>query len=199
VCRDVLLVGVVCCALVGALTAPAYVALGVGPAFGLLVAGLVALMDPEFPRTRSARRRAVLAGAGASLVVPALLGLAQFGDAGTVAGLVLLFLSGILAEVWIAGSLDHRGRHDEGEVDEEGLQALLRDLPTSMLLREWRSTGELVRSGADPDSRARGLLVRTMLLEEMSRRDPAGVARWLSAGDDDAPEQYLRDERDTAA
>ncbi|MGY1786902.1 hypothetical protein [Geodermatophilus sp. SYSU D00698] len=193
-----LLVGAVCCALVGALSAPAYVVLAVTPAFGLFVAGLVGLMDPAFPKAPSAKRRAVLAGAGASLVVPCLAGLAQLGDAGTVAGLVLLFLSCLLAEAWITRSLGSAGRDDEAEVDVEELQRLLRALPTSVLMRDWRSTGELVRTAADPDRRARGLLVRTVLLEEMTRRDPAGVARWLRTGDDDAPEQYLSGDRDTA-
>jgi hypothetical protein len=65
-----------------------------------------------------------------------------------------------------------------------------------MLLREWRSTGEHMQAGADPERRAEAIRVRTLLLEELSCRDPAGVTRWLSEGDEDAPEQYLRGDSD---
>jgi len=73
------------------------------------------------------------------------------------------------------------------------MQQFIQVLPTSMLLREWRSAGEHLWPGANPGRRAAAVLVRNLLLEELSRRDPEGVARWLSDGDEEAPERYLGD------
>jgi hypothetical protein len=198
-CRHTLLGGAVAFALVGALTTPPYVVVIVAPTFGVFVGSVVALINPEFPKSRSARRAAVFSGAGAALVVPCLAGIGQFGAEGTIIAAVLSLLSCVVACEWIVRDSDLSDGQGASALDVEGLQQLIQVLPTSTLLREWRSVGEHVRTGADQDLRARAVLVRTLLLEELSHRDPEGVARWLSEGDEEAPEQYLRGDSDATA
>jgi hypothetical protein len=195
-CRRALLGGVVAFAFVGALTSPPYVVLMVAPAFGIFIASMVAMINPAFPEARSARRATVMSGTSAALVVPCLAGIVQFGAAGAVTAVVLMVLGCVVVGGWIAEQSDPPGRGAASDLDVEELRQFLQVLPTSMLLREWRSAGEHVQPGADPDRRAGAVLVRTVLLEELSRRDPVGVARWLSEGDEDAPEQYLRGDSD---
>ena len=62
-------------ALVGALVTPPYVVLLLAPLWGFLVAGVVGLVNTDFPQTRSARRTIAFAGTGATLLVPALAGI----------------------------------------------------------------------------------------------------------------------------
>jgi hypothetical protein len=38
--------------------------------------------------------------------------------------------------------------------------------------------------------------VRELLLEELERRDPDGVRRWLVEGPVDRPQRFVRDDRD---
>jgi hypothetical protein len=166
------------------------------PAFGIVVGSVVALVNPAFPKARSARRAVVFSATGTALVVPCLRGLAQFGTAGTVAAVVLMVLGCIVVSGWVAEQSDPPGRRAASDLDVEELQQFVQVLPTSMLLREWRAAGEHVQPGADLDRRAEAVLVRTLLLEELYRRDPVGVARWLSDGDEEAPEQYLRGDSD---
>jgi hypothetical protein len=79
-------------------------------------------------------------------------------------------------------------------MDEGELRLLITALPTSSLLREWRRTSERLRRGKAPQQHLMAIRLRTLLLEELSRRDPAGVDLWLSAGGNDAPDQYIRDD-----
>lgn len=70
----------------------------------------------------------------------------------------------------------------------------VRDLSMEELGREWQRTAAALAITADPA--ARELLVRRRkeALDEMERRDPAGVARWLSDGAtvDGDPARHLR-------
>jgi len=195
-CRRTLLGGAVGFACIGALTTPPQVVLVFAPTFGFFAGSVVALINPAFPKDRSARRAAVFSGTGAALVVPCLAGIGQFGTTGTVAAVVLMVLGCVVVGGWIAEQSDPPYPVAAPDLDLEELRQFLEVLPTSMLLREWRSTGAHVQPGANPEGRAGAVLVRTVLLEELSRRDPAGVARWLSGGDEDAPEQYLLGDSD---
>ncbi|MGY1707413.1 hypothetical protein ACI79C_22860 [Geodermatophilus sp. SYSU D00697] len=188
-------VGVVSFALIGALTTPPYVLLVVAPTFGLFIGGVVAVLDPDFPGTREARRAVLFSGMWAALLVPCFAGLGVFDTAGTVAALALMTLSVAAVSGWVVRSSGPGGHGGDERVDGAQLQQLLRVLPTSMLLHEWRATAEHLRPGADPDRRAEAVLMRTLLLEELARRDPVGVGHWLSEGAEDAPEQYLGDDR----
>ena len=206
VCRRALLVGVTACALVGALTSPAYVALVVAPAFGIVAAGVVAILGVDIVQKVSVRRAAVLSAAWAALLVPALAGVGVLGNAGVMILFALMVVGAVLTGSWIVETCapsreiaeTSRGAAQAGRAAARPgtgvaqLRQLIRVLPTSMLLNEWRSTGEHMQTGAARERRAEAVLVRTLLLEELSRRDPAGVERWLSEGDEDAPEQYLR-------
>jgi MFS family permease len=195
-CRVAFLMVTVVFALVGALTTPPYVLLVAAPAVGAFFGGVVALSHPAFPEAPSARRAVAFSGMGAALFALTLAGLGQFGSAGMIAAVVLVVLGCIAVGGWIVEHADAPDRGPASDLDMEGLQQFVQVLPTSMLLREWRSTAEHVQAGADPHRRAEAVLVRNLLLEELSRRDPVGVARWLSEGDEDAPEQYLRGDSD---
>jgi hypothetical protein len=188
----VLLLGLTACAVVGALTTPAYVVLVLAPLLGVFVAGVVAILSIASVDAASVRRPVLLSGAWAALLVPALAGAGVFGTGGAVLMFGLMVLGVVVCGHWIVESCDPDGEQGEPGTDEEQLRQLLRVLPTSMLLREWRSTVDPVRLGAEPERRARAVRLRTLLLEELTRRDPAGVARWLIEGDEDSPEHYLR-------
>ncbi len=190
-CRVVLLLGATLFALVGALTTPPYVVLVLAPVCGIFFASVVAVVNPAFPKDSSARRTVVFSWAGATLFIPCLAGIGQFGSLGTVAAMVLMVLGCVVVGDWIVECSNASDRGAGAGMDVEQLQQLFYVLPTSMLLGEWRATGELMQTGADPDRRDEAVLVRTLLMEELSRRDPEGVARWLE-GEEDAPEQYLR-------
>ena len=43
------------------------------------------------------------------------------------------------------------------------------------------------------------VVLRRCLLDELRRRDPVGVERWLREGPHDPPERYVRDDRDLTA
>lgn len=199
VCHGALLGGAVAFALIGALTSPPYVVLTVAPTFGVFVGSVVALTHPASPRARSAHRAVVFSGAGAALAVPCVAGIGRLGTAGTVAAVVLMVLACVVVGRWIVEHTDPPQRGAASDLDVEELQRFLQVLPTSMLLPEWRAAGQLLRPGTDPDRRAQAVLVRTLVLEELSRRDPVGVARWLSEGDEDAPEPFLGGDSDATA
>jgi hypothetical protein len=191
-CRLVLLLAMTACALVGALTTPAYVVLLAAPAFGLILGGAAASVSLSFQELASARRVIVLCGAWAALFVPAVAGMGALAEGGAVIAFALMVVGCVVATSWIADTCASSGGSAEHRIDDEQLREFIRAIPTSMLLHEWRSTCERMPAAADPERRADAIRVRTLLLEELSRRDPAGVTRWLSEGDEDAPEQYLR-------
>ena len=197
-CRLTLLLGLTTWALVGALTTPAYVVLLIAPAFGLLVSGVAATISLGFPEQVAARRAIVLSGAWAALLVPALAGMGVLADGGVVIMFVLMVIGAVVAASAITESCASSRqrpdtRMDDGPVaDEDELRQFIGALPTSSLLREWRHTGERLRPGSDPQQRTAAVRLRVLLLEELSCRDPAGVDLWLSEGDEDAPDQYVR-------
>jgi hypothetical protein len=194
-CRLALVSTAVACALVGALTAPPYLVVLIAPACAFSVGSAVAILLEGFPGLASVRRAAVLSGIWTGLLVLALPGARALGFDGAAFLLALVLLSAVALAAWVA---DDRGRshsEDDTGMDEEELRCFIRSLPTSVLLREWRETGEHLQAGADRDRRAEAVLVRTLLLEEFACRDPVAVGRWLTDGDEDAPEQYLGDDR----
>jgi hypothetical protein len=185
--------GVTACALVGALTAPPYVVLVIAPTCGLFVAGVVAVhvVDPASEKTK-VHRAVLLSGAWAALLAPAVAGVRTLDDAGVMVRVLLVFLAASVAAGWIVEICDPSSEKPAAGWDEEELRQLLRVLPTSMLLSEWHSGCAYMHSGRPQEERSHAAHVRTLLLEELSRRDPAGVSRWLSEGDEERPEQYLR-------
>ena len=184
--RMVLLVVVVAVALLGAVVTPALGMLVIAPLVGTVLAGALALVDPDFPRDTSSRRGVVYAAAAGVLLVPLANGLVALGSLGGVVLLVLLALGPLVAT---DGPVD-----EAGEVPSPGVLAeLLPALPTAQLLAEWRASEALVGS---PSRQAAAAEVRALLLDELSRRDPDGVAGWLGAGG--SPESYISPDRDRA-
>lgn len=97
-------------------------------------------------------------------------------------------------------------RPDRSDADEPGeavelwdeehealLRSTLRVVSLSVLLDQWRTTGrDLHRPGPSCGTSAQ---LRRLLLEELERRDPDGVDRWLRSGRTD-PEPFLARGRD---
>ena len=198
--RLILLLGTTACALVGALTTPPYVVLLVAPAFGLAVSGVAAVLVLGFQEPTAGHRTIVLSGAWAALIVPALAGMGALATGGAVIMFVLMVIGSVLAASWITETCapsdgnSEPGMNDETGMDEDELRLFIGALPTSSLLREWPRTGERLRPGKDPHQHLMAIRLRTLLLEELSRRDPAGVELWLNAGGNNAPDQYVRDD-----
>jgi hypothetical protein len=187
----VCIVGVVAVALLGALCSSALTTLVVAPAVGLFAACQMAVMNPGFPGRPSARRVVLLSGVGWALLVPFVRGAMVMEVAGAVLAVVLLCL-GALA---LMGRMIDLCRSDGVScgvgTDVPLLADLVRELPTPTLLDEWRSSETVMGEAADPEQRAAAIQLRTLLLEEMSRRDPAGVERWLQEGADAIPDRQV--------
>jgi hypothetical protein len=177
----------VAAALVGAVVTPWWWMLLFAPVLGALAGGTVAVVDPGFPREPSSRRLVCYAVGVGVLLLPFGTALPALGDAG---GLIAVVLLGV-------GSLVAADRLPEDDAvppvrDVAALGAVLSVLPTAELIEEWEATEELLRS---PLHRRTAAEVRGLLLEELTRRDPAGVSRWLTAGGA-SPEPHLGTDRD---
>ena len=176
-----LLAAVATIALLGALVAPWTAMLLVAPALGAFLAGVALLLGP------SGRRDALWMGAAGLLLVPLSHGLLLLGTAGGAVLLLLLALGPLVVGAWPAAA---------GSASElSGVPDLLAALPVAELLEEWRASERTLRSSPDPTVVAE---VRAMLLDELSRRDPAGVAAWLASGGDE-PADHVRADRDDTA
>ncbi|MCA0143626.1 hypothetical protein [Blastococcus sp. LR1] len=174
-------------ALVGAVVTPWMVMLVAAPALGLLAAGTVASADPDFPREAGSRRIVVLVAAAGVLAVPFGAGLPALGGLGGVVVLVLLVVGSFVAAEAATAAEPTTPIRDVTE-----LGALLGTLSTDELVREWLVTEDHLRSARHRGPAAE---VRALLLDELARRDPAGVSAWLAAGDP-SPGPYIRTDRD---
>jgi hypothetical protein len=173
-------------ALVGALVAPWQSTLVHAPTLGLLLGGTVALAGGG-SLGDAASRRPVLQAAGAGfLLVPFGAALPVLGSLGGVVVLIVLVVGSLV----VADSL---AEGPEAELREAaGVAAVLPELPTAELVDRWLESEELLRSDAH---RGRVAEVRGLLLDELHRRDPDGVAAWLAAGGG-SPRPFLRADRD---
>jgi hypothetical protein len=90
---------------------------------------------------------------------------------------------------WIAGTPVSTGAQ-AARRDITYLRRVLPDLPDEVLLREWRASALRLGPDVDPGTRAAAVELRALLIDELSRRDPAGVERWLRAGGSD-PDPHL--------
>jgi hypothetical protein len=196
VCRIAVPTGFVVMALIGAVVTPPFGMFVVAPLTGSGLGLLVALLNPAFPDERWARRAALLTAATGAAFIPFMSGVTLFGNAGGVFALVLLVLgSGLAAD----RMMDVVENHPPGSVrrDDHWLRVVMPSLPTAALLQEWRATQAVFGGRRGIAEQTRAAHVRGLLLEELARRDPAAVERWLSSGDWSAVPR-IRTDRDVA-
>jgi len=149
----------------------------VAPGLGVGLAAVVASFG------REARRGMLHAAATGVVIVPFANGLELLGRAGGGLLLALLLVAPLVAAEWSVSR-----REAPAASDVTALRELLPLLPTADLLVEWRASEDLLRS---PSDRASAAGIRALLLDELSHRDPGGVAGWLEAGGS-APDAYIR-------
>ncbi|WP_147331979.1 hypothetical protein [Geodermatophilus marinus] len=159
--------------LLGALLLPTWTVLGLGPLLGLFAAGVVLTAEPCGPVRPGTRRAAALAGAVGVLALPFAAGANQLEPVGGVLVLLVLVLGSAAALEQVAAA------DGDGPADE-----VLRTLPTAQLVAVWAAAGAVLDRRSSPRDRARAVRRRAAVLDELTRRDPEGVAAWLRAGGD---------------
>lgn len=194
--RVVVPAGFVVMALIGALVSPPVAMFLVAPLIGVGVGGMVALLNPAFPAELWARRGALFTGTTAAAFVPFISGVAVVGNAGGIVALGLLILGSCLAADRMVDLIEDPPTGDALR-DERWMRAVLPSLPTAALLQEWRSTRSVFGSRSGATERTRAARLRECILEELARRDPAAVERWLRSGDWSS-EPEIRPDRDVA-
>lgn len=196
--RRLCLLVVVGTAVIGALFSSAWMTLVVAPLTGLFAASQVALVHHGFPAQRSARRAVLFAGAGCALAVPFVMGAVALGTAGAVLTMVVVVTGAVLLGGWLTALCREDEVARSTVQDTKVLGELIGAVPMSALLEEWRLSEAVLATASDPDERAAAALARELLLDEMARRDPAGVRRWLQDGAAASPDRHLRDDAEPA-
>jgi hypothetical protein len=194
-CRVLVPAGFVGTALIGAFVTPPIGMLLVAPLTGAGVGLLAALVNPAFPAETWARRGALISGATGAAFVPFVNGVALLGAVGGVLAVVLLVLGSCRAANWMIDVIEDSPARMSSR-DERWTRMVMPSLPTATLLQEWRATQAVVGSRPVAE-RTRAVQLRGILLEELARRDPAAVERWLRSGDWSSGPQ-IRSDRDVA-
>ncbi|UOY02965.1 hypothetical protein [Blastococcus sp. PRF04-17] len=188
----VLYVGV---ALPGALVTPWVGMLVIAPAIGLLSALVAVLVEPKLFRDPARRHVVVHVAVAGFLLAPFTAGVAASGAVGGTALFVLVvlgtFVAGDRAFAWV-GSPDAPDAPDVPDV--AAVRAGLHTLPTARLLHDWETTERLLRSPRHAPVAAE---LRALLLDELGRREPEAVNRWLTDGGT-SPAGYIGNDRDPA-
>lgn len=186
--RAAVLVCAIGLALLGALVAPA-VALVWAPVIGLIGVLVVALVGPTCTGQPVARRTVALAGVTGALLVPWTTGLGALGNAGAFVVIATL----VVASLWAVELVAESPETSEGMAARRELMAFRRvaaELPVGSLLQEWRRTEPLARDDVHPEVRSAGADIRALVVDELARRDPAGLEHWLRHGEGD-PGRYV--------
>jgi len=157
----------------------------------VVVTGLTAFMHWVFTERAMSADRVVtvaLATAGLPMALAAIFTL--LGPAGLAFGLLLLALAGIATADQVdayltagAGAAD-RAAAIPAETAGTHEAPALAAMSTSALTRQWETCG------GDLD----GVQLRADILDELERRDPAGVERWIRDGVAASPADYVRDD-----
>jgi hypothetical protein len=187
--RRAALAGTVLLALVGAVSSSPAVTLLWAPAVGLVLAGAVALAHPGFPASSQARRTSWLTGWAGALLVPATSGLGVLGEAAAVVVVALL----ALAALWASDVVAEAPETSEGIAARRDLGTVRRvadELSVDGLLREWRIAAARLGPQVHPEARAAAVEIRALVIDQLARRDPAGLEHWLHHGDGD-PDRYV--------
>lgn len=176
-------------AVVGAVVGPIWATLVWGPVTGLLTATVVRFVTREMGEEATARRAALVAGGLGLLSPPFFFGLGLLGDAGAVVLVVMMVVVALSVVAWSAESPAPTGVA-AARRDLVYLRRVLPELPVESLLREWRASSARITAETDPAVRAVAVELRGDLLDELIRRRPAEMARWLRTGED-GPDQWL--------
>jgi hypothetical protein len=191
ICRAAVVAGrrimagtVVVLAVLGAGVGPALAVLVWGPLIGLAAAGVVAVVagagtDPL------GRRAAWIAGAVGAITPAFWHGLTLLGNGAAVV-LIALMVTGAASLITWSADLPRPDQATGVHRHRTYLRRVLTELTEESLLREWRAAERWLGADADPEVRAVASELRADLLDELARRDPDQVARWLRTGD--APE-----------
>lgn len=177
-----LIAGYVAVALVGIVVTSVFAVFVLGPAAGLAVAFQVALAAEGFPRRPSARRAVLWSGAGGTLLVPYVGAVVFLGSVGVAMTVVLGVLGVLLAVPAVSSWLRRAWRQPPvAPQDRDPWGRDVADMSTPRLWQEWRLSH--VQLHADDPSRALAAVQRrSSVLEELCRRDPKIVDRWLDDG-----------------
>lgn len=210
-CAVVGVTGFVAVALLGAAVSSVMTVLVLGPALAALLAGFVAVTADGPLRSRAALRVLVPTAGFGLLLLPFVAGLRLLGVVGAVVALALLAVAGI-AGVACCGTRHRSSRPRPpgaavGATSSEAAPGtsvatkptrdFIRLLQTRRLLEEWRSSSAHLQGG-DPLHRLEAVQLRALLLEELSRRHPEAVDRWLAHGGDDDLHRHIGDDRNLA-
>jgi hypothetical protein len=187
-CRVLVAACVVTVALLGALLQPR-VSMAVALFLGVLTAGVVALVNPDFPAQPSARVATGLAGFSGVVAAHFGAGVMALGTGGAVVVLVLL----VLVPLWVTQKvLEEAPGWTSGDLVRMG--EAVPAMSTAELLDTWVATDRALGGTSAPVERERAVELRAVLLDELGRRDPSGVAAWLRHPGS-RPDAYIGAER----
>ena len=189
VVRAVLLVVAVAVTLLGAMLGPPAAVLLWAPVTGLVTLGAARLAVRAFADEPGGRRPVLVSGVVGFLLVPFTSGLGALGRIGGVLLIAMLVL-GALWVVELAVDAPDAGPALALRRQVSAVRRVLPEMPFEGLLEQWRQAAPEIGPDADPEVRIVAAELRSLLLDELTRRDPAGVERWLRAGVDD-PGRYL--------
>jgi hypothetical protein len=171
-------------ALVGALLAGPAQMLIWAPAVGLFATGVALLVVPAITGKPIGRRALIMTGVLAFLMVPFTSGMGALGPAGGVL-LVAILVQGAAWLVEQGVDAPERTAAEAARQQAARVRRVIGDLTVEALVTEWRAAGDRLRASSDPEVRALAAEVRSLLFDELSRRDPAGVEHWLGSGGGD--------------
>ncbi len=181
-------------ALLGLLVTPPLVVLVVVPVLTVtavvLLAGFLWYIEDRWPTRSTLTTTAVVTAA----LIPFGQAVQALQSVGTAVGLVVVGLLIVLGMRWLSGQAAQAGRaatlaREVGGT--ESLRDLLQVMPMETLLAEWRTLHE---APGDRLPAPEAVATRSLLLDEMQRRDPDGFATWLDAGASGPPDEHVRDD-----
>jgi hypothetical protein len=127
------------------------------------------------------------------------MGALVLGVVGAVLAVVLVLLGALVLMGRIIDLCRSDAASSRAGMDVPLLGDLVRGLPTSDLLEEWQSSEAVLNEAADPKHRVAAIQLRVLLLEEMSRRHPAGVECWLQERAGDIPDRHIQGDTGSAS
>lgn len=180
----------------GALTAPAHLTLLVGPAVAVLSVAAIRLGAACTGLRRPSPRTVGSTALAGLLLVPFLNGVPLFGAAGAALLMTVLFTVASRVPAALVGT---EPTEPLSWADVERLCLDLPGLRTAVLVEHWQRTARQLGDGTGPEALAAAAAVRSALLDEFTRRDPAGVERWLRSGGDQPGEHLAHGDADRTA